>query len=631
MPPIFTGRPVGLNQLLADEFLNSATNLMESEQARTMAGFSAAAGPQGRAVAPLSEVDPGMVQQPPPVNTHQRQVDPPVEIQQRPHVPPQLSPTEQPQQLSHAQTQQPPSGQMQPLAAQSTQPPPAQRQLPHSDHTGHAQKAPAVISLGGLLYQPAAFQQTAAAAQQPPFYQHQPPYVQQAYQPQAAEQNWPVHSYQQFAPQQQQQQQAAWPEAVSPNPPAAATLPVLRACLKNLAHLSDSAMMSTDFNMLIQLNESARAQPAQDMHIVAAQAFAAAAAVHMGQPQHSLPDPGVKMAKNLESLKASPVLLPAGPDDRTSVFHPARFMGGMACLAQKMWLGAREEHGLEGILPLANYDMAASGLGGCVTARGWQELHNPASTHLTIKLFSASNLGSSTGNTRRFTLAGDEDGISIGDHLKEIEDLEELQQAMRVICMAAHLALPWNHSFNALHGFLHTAKWGEAELAGNSRRAATLIKFVNHVLGLNAEAWQLKNPFMSIGELKTRWTEWLATRPASEYSSGPTNTHTRPNFNAGQAGGQFSKSARRKASRSQQQQFTLPNMSTPPPTQQNHGQQGGRPGPKTRYCRKFNAGTCLNAAGSCFLTSGTPLLHLCDRENGQGGVCHKNHAKIHHR
>jgi hypothetical protein len=389
-------------------------------------------------------------------------------------------------------------------------------------------------------------------------------------------------------------------------------------------------MMTTDFNMLIQLNEAARAQPLPDMHIVAAQAFAAAA-VHIGQPQHSIPDPGVKMAKNLESLKASPTMLPAGPDDRTSVFHPARFMGGMACLAQKMWMAAREEHGLEGILPLANYDMAVAGLGGCVTARGWQELHNPASTHLTIKLFSASNLGSSTGNTRRFTLAGDEDGISIGDHLKEIEDLGELQQAMRVLCLAAHLALPWNHSFNALHGYLHTSKWGLAELAGNSRRAATLTKFVNHVLGLNAEAWQLKNQFMSIGELKTRWTEWLATRPTSEYSSGPTHSYLPANPNQGQAGSQFSKSARRKAARNQQHQFTLPNLSTPPPTQQNQGQQGGRLGSKPKYCRKFNAGTCLNAAGSCFLASGTALLHLCDKENGQGGVCHQNHAKIHHR
>jgi hypothetical protein len=55
-------------------------------------------------------------------------------------------------------------------------------------------------------------------------------------------------------------------------------------------------------------------------------------------------------------------------------------------------------------------------------------LHNPVSTHLTIKLFSASNLGTST---RRLTLAGDEDGISIGEHLKEVEDLDELPCALQ--------------------------------------------------------------------------------------------------------------------------------------------------------------------------------------------------------
>jgi hypothetical protein len=390
-------------------------------------------------------------------------------------------------------------------------------------------------------------------------------------------------------------------------------------------------MMNTDFNILLQLNKAARPQPASDMHTVAAQAFAAAAAIHLAPPQQSLPDPGVRMAKNLEFLKANPTSVPAGKDDRSSVLHQARFYGGMACTAQKMWLEAREVHGLDGIPPLANYDMAASGLGGCVTARGWLELHNPASTHLTIKLFSATNLGSSTGNTRRLTLAGDEDGISIGEHLKEIEDLEELQQAMRVLCRAAHLVMHWNHSFNALDGFLHTSKWGAAELAGNSRRAATLTKFVNHVIGLNAEAWQLKNPFLSIGDLKTRWTEWLSTRPASEFTPAVANFNA---AHAGSAGGQLSRFARRRAAQQQHQhnqQFTFPNLSTPPPTQQGQGQGGGRQ-PKPKYCRKFNAGTCLNAAGNCALMpSGTPLLHRCDLEVSPGRVCGGAHAKINHR
>jgi hypothetical protein len=592
---IRAGRPSDFPDSVADELLESATDLMSSEQARTMAGFDKAGGPRSAAEPPLMEVDPGLKQSAsiPPITTHQ------------------------PTSLPSASTVSVQAG---PLSAAVTA---VTMATPKSS-------APSIISLGGHLYQPA-FQQVGSSSVQQ--FQSMPPPQQNM----AARQPFlqpAAHPFLQLNSHSRQQQAGGWSEVHIPNPPAAnsASLAVLRACLTNLAHLSDADMLNTDFNVLIQLNKAARAQPPSDMQAVAAQAFAAAAAAHMAPPQHSLPDPGVKMAKNLEFLKSNPVNVEAGTDDRSFALHPARFMGGMACSAQKMCLEAREVHGLDGILPLANYDMAASGLGGCVTARGWLELHNPASTHLTIKLFSASNLGSSTGNTRRLTLAGDEDGISIGEHLKEIEDLEELQQAMRVLCRAAQLTMPWNHSFNALDGFLHTSKWGAAELAGNGRRAATLTKFVNHVIGLNAEAWQLKNPFVSIGELKTRWTEWLATRPASEYT--PFQSYVQASFQSGQAGaqagGQASRSARKKAARQQQfqqvQHFTLPNLSTPPPNQG----QGGRPASTPKYCRKYNAGTCLNAAGHCRLPSGTPLLHRCDKDTGNGVVCGGGHAKINH-
>jgi hypothetical protein len=39
-------------------------------------------------------------------------------------------------------------------------------------------------------------------------------------------------------------------------------------------------------------------------------------------------------------------------------------------------------------------------------------------------------------------------------------------------------------------------------VARNSSRAATITKFVSYVTGFNAEAQQLKNPFVSIDETK---------------------------------------------------------------------------------------------------------------------------------
>jgi hypothetical protein len=77
------------------------------------------------------------------------------------------------------------------------------------------------------------------------------------------------------------------------------------------------------------------------------------------------------MAKALEELRACPVKVPEGLDDRNAVLHAARFLDGPTCSLQHQWLLAREIHGLDGVTPLSGYDTDALGISGCVTSRGW--------------------------------------------------------------------------------------------------------------------------------------------------------------------------------------------------------------------------------------------------------------------
>ena len=67
---------------------------------------------------------------------------------------------------------------------------------------------------------------------------------------------------------------------------------------------------------------------------------------------------------------------------------------------------------------LGNYDLDAVGCGGCVTPKGWLEIHNPASQELKLKLFHMPNMGGSGAAAKK------QEGESGGDSLKEIGDLE---------------------------------------------------------------------------------------------------------------------------------------------------------------------------------------------------------------
>jgi hypothetical protein len=171
-------------------------------------------------------------------------------------------------------------------------------------------------------------------------------------------------------------------------------------------------------------------------------------------------------------------------------------------LAKKLWREAREVIPLEGIPPLSNYDQTSIGLGRCITMRRFKEMQNPGSPHINLTLFGSSNMGSSTGATKRLTLANGDRSVSIRDNLREVYDMNKFKLGVRALCRAAQLILPWNMAFNTIDGFLHTSNYGNAELSGQSNRAQILMDFVNYILGLNAAAWVQKEDLLTSGEAK---------------------------------------------------------------------------------------------------------------------------------
>ncbi len=295
-------------------------------------------------------------------------------------------------------------------------------------------------------------------------------------------------------------------------------------------------------------------------------------------------EPDAKLAQNVELCASTPTVVIEGLDNRKSTLHEARFLGGAACSAQTIWLKARELLGNEGVPALGGYDMDAVGCGGSVTPKGWLELHNPASTNVSLKMFHMANVSSVGISSKK--LADQDKENSSGDSLREICDLEDFKSAMFALREAMAMALPWNKTISAIQGFLNITNYCRSDLEGHGNRAAILTAFVNYVLGRNALNWQNKQHFISTNEMLHVWTTWYGQQPVSVLQP---------------------------RKQTQQQQTSK-----------------GR-GDKSDICRRFNSGTCPTKGAECRTFYGKTLRHLCNAVTSSGKTCGLPHPRMDHK
>jgi hypothetical protein len=457
----------------------------------------------------------------------------------------------------------------------------------------------------------------------------------------------------------QQEQDHQVQHNIQPGQLADADIATIRSIFPNLKNLSDSFISSTPMQVLMQMNQQAQQAPqAADMQ--AAMLAAAAAAVQYSQMAGFNPtaqDPGVKMAKNLEKLRSNPVTVPEGLDDRINILHCGRFLGGAVTSGTGLWLMARKVIGLEGLTPLANYDLACMGLSGSVTLKGCIEAHNPGSQNLCLKQFSPENLSTTAGAARKFTLADDDGAVSVGEHMKEITEMATLQHAMRALCGLTRIIMPWNFAFEAIHGFLYASNFGLPELKDDPLRVQKLVKFVNYVFGVNAAAWQREEHFLTCGALKQEFGIFLQCQVSGAFvpavSATPAHHQNqqkqggrgrgggggyrgggfrggRDGFNRGRGGFQYGGG---------RGGF-------------HHGggggsHHGGGGGGNPLYdslpggywtsngyivlCKRWNAGDCKNSANNCKLPTGAKAHHFCAARKANGEICKEQHPFIEHK
>ena len=292
-----------------------------------------------------------------------------------------------------------------------------------------------------------------------------------------------------------------------------------------------------------------------------------------------------RLASNKLALENSVVNVPAGQDNRWSKLHRGRFLPGAACSAAKTWLTARNYLGIGGCNAIGSYDMAAVGLGGFVTSKGWLELHNPGSSRMSLRMFSINNCGSRMSSSK-----SDKD-----DRLEDILETGEFKLALRALRVAASFVMPWNMAFVALENFLIQTEYCHKDLVGTDRQALILTQFVDYVLGENGKKWRDSEPFLDTGALREAWNAFYGAR-----------THAA-------------------VKRNRDEHSTAKTVKKRPD------------GPKRQWidvCFPWNAGKCLKPAGVCVAKNGTPLRHVCnhvaDRSKpdvycGKDHACHSYH------
>ena len=235
------------------------------------------------------------------------------------------------------------------------------------------------------------------------------------------------------------------------------------------------------------------------------------------------------------------------------------------------------------MLPLGNYNLEAIGCGGCVTPKGWAELHNPASQELKLKWFHLPNVGSGSSSSKR------REGEDTGESSKEIGDLESFKIVLNTARKGLTSALPWNRNISAIVRLMLNTSYMQEDLGGNSKRAAILTEFVDYVFSRNALNWENNQSFLSTDELSHVWANWKGKRGVSSGSAKASD-----------------KSKKDKEGDSKKKI------------------QGD-------ICKFFNTKGCKHQSDKeCKTLFGKVLRHVCNKYLSGGRVCQKDHCRVDH-
>ncbi len=390
-------------------------------------------------------------------------------------------------------------------------------------------------------------------------------------------------------------------------------LAAFRAQIPNLTNLTDDFVLNTPMSLRLKMESNSMKRGTADK-------------------ARNLED---RLMANHDNIAATVIIIPEGTDDRNSCLHSSRFLPPAVCSAGEMWLAARDAIGPSGHPPVCAFDMAAVGMAGYVTPRGYAEMHNPGSTSMSLKLFHIGNMCSKVAASKRISLTGGEEALEVGDSMKDVASFQDFKHSLRAARMAMQFIYPWNFSLAALENFMLNSNFLAKDVGPGSAAISILSAFCDHVFLLNAERWRARKEFLDIIELGSVWATWHISRgitssssadtkggkPKSKQTSqqGPHNSNRNP-FQRPRNGFQPSQQSGSQAGSSGQSRQ---------PNQRQGAPAGGTPG-NDDICGRFNRDSCPNMnRPQCTLANGAVLRHVCNYRTGPNTRCEQPHQRVH--
>jgi hypothetical protein len=388
-----------------------------------------------------------------------------------------------------------------------------------------------------------------------------------------------------------EEQGAGSPTSPSGGYVAASYLAAMREQLPNLAGFPDAFILSTPMQTLLKMESNAMKRSSVDK-------------------SRNVED---KLSFNMDLISSTKLEIQAGEDDRNENLHVCRFLPAPICAAKELWLHARDTLGTTGLPPVGCFDMAAVGLAGYITSRGWIEIHNPGSASLSLRLFNIANMACRVAASKRISLNDADDTLEVGENLKDVASFFEFQQSLRAARVAQQFCMWWNFSITALESYLINNNFMSEKVQRNTRGVGTLSAFCDHVFLLNSLAWRARKPFLDVVDLGSVWASWapghlVPGEAFREPRAGPSGVGKKPSGqSASKSGGSSSGPAR-----------------APPPKPKSR-----QPRQPDDVCRRFNIGNCpAGAAATCTLNSGQILRHKCNFRLPNGGLCGAGHPRV---
>ena len=160
----------------------------------------------------------------------------------------------------------------------------------------------------------------------------------------------------------------------------------------------------------------------------------------------------------------------------------------------------------EGFGPYGDFDLTGMGLNFNIAPRGFAEACNPASSNITLKLYSPKNCTNFTKENSRITFDGSS-SFSLTEALTEIQSKAEIREALWAMTVTLIHCRPYCRGAMNLFSFFFSKNFFEDEL-----KASQVANLVDFLLGVNRSRWLAGSPPLSYAELEAETTAYKNKR-----------------------------------------------------------------------------------------------------------------------